>query len=194
MNFAWARYYGGERLVISISYDINDPQKERLEPPDIPSLFVARLPWSRLPDLFGGRPLPRSELESWSFGCMPLGVRAYLRDEVNARGLRQSDVALSLGISRTQLVNILRGRFGASPRVTEDLKALAACLDAEIDDLAHRQHREPQIGRPAAEPPRPKIVQRGRPTSSLRRRNLSSSPLSDRGRKLANDFGKSGAS
>ena len=135
MNFAWAQCCGGEGLVISISYDINDPQKERLEPPGFPSLFVARLPWDRLPDLFGGRPLPRREVGTWSSGFMPFAVRAYLRDEVKARGLRQSDVALSLGISRTQLVNILRGRFGASPRVTEDLKALAACLDAEIDDL-----------------------------------------------------------
>jgi hypothetical protein len=145
MNFAWARCYGGEGLVISISYDINDPQKERLEEPGLPSLFVARLPWSPLPDLFGGRPLPRRDLEAWSSGFMPLALRAYLRDEVKARGLRQSDVALSLGISRTQLVNILRGRFGAGPRVTEDLKALAACLDAEIDDLALHQHRERQI-------------------------------------------------
>jgi hypothetical protein len=97
---------------------------------------------SREPGLLvGGRPLPRRELETWSSGFMPFAVRAYLRDEVKARGLRQSDVALSLGISRTQLVNILRGRFGAGPRVTEDLKALAACLDAEIDDLAPRQHR-----------------------------------------------------
>jgi transcriptional regulator with XRE-family HTH domain len=89
-----------------------------------------------------------------------LAVRAYLRDEVKARGLRQSDVALSLGISRTQLVNILRGRFGASPRVTEDLKALAACLDAEIDDLAHCRHRERQIERPATEPPRQNRIMR----------------------------------
>ena len=72
---------------------------------------------SREPGLLvGGRPLPRRALETWSSGFMPLAVRAYLRDEVKARGLRQSDVALSLGISRTQLVNILRGRFGAEPR------------------------------------------------------------------------------
>jgi transcriptional regulator with XRE-family HTH domain len=163
MNIAWARCVGGDEIVISIAYDINDPQKERLErlerlelsePPGVPSLFVALLPWSPLPDLFCGRPLPCRELETWSSGFMPLAVRAYLRDELKARGLRQSDVALSLGISRTQLVNILRGRFGASSRVTEDLKALAACLDSEIDGLALRQHRERQIERPAAEPPR----------------------------------------
>jgi hypothetical protein len=118
MNFAWARCYGGEELVISTSYDINDPQMERLEPPDLPPPFIAPLPWGRLRDLFGGRPLPRPELEAWSSGVAPLGVRSYLRDEIKARDLRQSDVALSLGISRTQLVNILRGRFGAGPRVT----------------------------------------------------------------------------
>jgi len=164
MNFAWARCYGAEGLVISIPYNMNDPQKEglevglgrleRLEPPDLPSSFIALLPWGRLPDLFGGRPLPRRELGTWSSGCMPPAVRAYLRDEVNARGLRQSDLALSLGISRTQFVNILRGRFGASPRVTEDLKALAACLDAEINDLTDRRR--------AAEAPRQYRTMRSR--------------------------------
>jgi Helix-turn-helix len=98
-------------------------------------------------DLFGGRARPRLDLETWSSGVMPPAVRAYLRDEIKARGLRQSDVALSLGISRTQLVNILRGRFRASPRVTLSLKAFAERLDAEIDDPAQHQCRE--TGRPA---------------------------------------------
>ena len=61
-------------------------------------------------------------------------VKLYLHDEIAARGLRQSDLARRLGISRPQLVNILRGRFGASPRITLGLKAFADCPDFEFDN------------------------------------------------------------
>jgi hypothetical protein len=42
---------------------------------------------------------------------------------------------------------------GASPRVTVCLKALADCLDVEIDDPAEYQRREPQ---PKERPPDPR--------------------------------------
>jgi len=87
---------------------------------------VIGVPVGRNLDLFGGRPLPRRDLEAWSSGIAPPSVRAYLRDEIKSRGLRQSDLALSLGISRAQLVNILRGRYGASPCVARGLKDFTA--------------------------------------------------------------------
>jgi hypothetical protein len=142
MNIAWAQSFRGEKPIIPVCYDANDPQMEEEEEETAETplscgpapLLVVRLPWGRRLDLFGGRPLPRRDLEAWSSGTPPLAVRAYLRDEIKGRGLRQSDVAQSLGISRTQLVNILRGRYGASPRVTRDLKAFADTLDASLGE------------------------------------------------------------
>ena len=93
-----------------------------------PRLVLAP-PVGRDLDLFGGRPRPVAALAGWSSGLAPPAVRSYLRDEIRARGLRQSDVAQRLGISRPQLVNILRGRFGASPR-------LALGINAFVNDLA----------------------------------------------------------
>jgi len=134
MNVAWIQCFGGKDPFISVTYDINDPQMEGEEgegravraasvvPAGAGPLLLVRLPWGRSLDLFGGRNLPLRDLETWFSGIAPPSVRAYLRDEIKSRGLRQSDVALSLGISRAQLVNILRGRYGASPRVTRGLK------------------------------------------------------------------------
>jgi hypothetical protein len=128
MNIAWIRYFGGETQVIPVCYDINDPQREWSGGPGLPPspspLPMVLLPWWRGGDLFGGRPFPVDDLNSWSLGVAPLAVRAYLRDEISSLGLRQSDIALRLGISRPQPVNILRGRFGASPRVALGLKTL----------------------------------------------------------------------
>ena len=103
-----------------------------------PLLLVLLLPWpfGRDLDLFGGRELPVGDLDAWKSGVAPSSVRSYLRDEIKSRGLRPCDVARRLGISRPQLVNILRGRFGAGSLVTLRLKDFALCLDAEIDDPA----------------------------------------------------------
>ena len=143
MNIAWTRCFGGETPVIPVRYDINDPQREgsggSVFPPSPSPLVVARLPWGRGPDLFGGRPCPLADLNSWSSGVAPPAVRAYLHDEISGLGLRQSDIAHSLGISRPQLVNILRGRFGASRRVALGLKAFAALPDIETPDPAPAQ-------------------------------------------------------
>lgn len=163
MGIAWARFIGGGEHVIPVAYDISDPQMEgrgrgggleELEPGAracVVPLLIIGLPWGRRPDLFGGRARPLGELAAWSSGVAPAAVRAYLRDEIMDRRLRQSDVARSLRISRTQLVNVLQGRFGASPRVTLGLKAFADCLDVEIDDRAQYQRRGPLTGRPVRE-------------------------------------------
>ena len=103
-----------------------------LGPP--PSVLLLASLWGRAPDLFGGRALPHAAFACWSSGVAPPAVRCYLHDEIAARGLRQSDVARRLGISRPQLVNILRGRFGASPRITLGLKDFADCPDFEFDN------------------------------------------------------------
>lgn len=105
-------------------------------PPGVCSLLVVDLPWGRCLDLFGGRVPPLRDIASWSSGVAPRSVQAYLRDEIKGRGLRQSDVARRVGISRSQLVNILRGRFGAGPRVILGLKTFADCIDVGIDGRA----------------------------------------------------------
>lgn len=142
MNIAWTRCFGGETPVIPVCYDINDPQREGPgvsgSPPSSSSLLVGLLPWGRELDLFGGRPCPLADLNSWSSGVAPPAVRAYLHDEISSLGLRQSDIARSLGISRPQLVNILRGRFGASPRVALGLKAFVDLPDFETADFCSR--------------------------------------------------------
>jgi len=144
MDIAWARFVGGEEHVVTVSYHKNDPHMEEAEAAGlvpvvpvgvVPSLVVL-LPWSRCLDLFGGRVPPLRDLASWSSGVAPPSVQAYLRDEIQGRGLRQSDVARRVGISRSQLVNILRGRFGAGPRVILGLKAFADCIDVGIDGRA----------------------------------------------------------
>jgi len=135
MDIVWTQFIGGDQHVFPMGYHKIDPQMETSpsssSPPSSPSVasrsvrpaLVVVLPVGRALDLFGGRPRPDSDLAGWSSGLAPRAVRCYLRDEIRARGLRQSDVARRLGISRPQLVNILRGRFGASPRLALGLKA-----------------------------------------------------------------------
>jgi hypothetical protein len=147
MQIAWSRFIGAEINVISVVYNKNDPQVEDVEDVEdvagaasgsrmadaprvagaeaVRPLLVPGLPCGRDFDLFGGRPCPVSDLACWSSGVAPSTVRSYFRDEIVARGLRQSEVARHLGISQPQLANILGGRFGASPRIALALKALA---------------------------------------------------------------------
>ncbi len=76
-------------------------------------------------DLIGGRPVPGG-LGSWSSGKAPEEIRHFLRDEMRDRNLSGADLAREIGISRPQLVNVLRGRFGTTPRVAEALKSWAS--------------------------------------------------------------------
>ena len=121
MDLAWAQCFGGEQRIFSMRYDITDPQREGWAGwsspavvPVQPPLLVVRLPWGRGADLFGGRACPLPELDAWSSGVAPRAVRAYLRDEIMSRGLRPSDVAHRLGISRPQLAQH-PSRAGSGP-------------------------------------------------------------------------------
>jgi hypothetical protein len=75
-------------------------------------------------DLFGAHriEIPASDLLDWRGGLAPVGVRHALRHEAKRLGLRQEDLAKSLGLSRPQLVNVLHGRFGASPDAAQRIR------------------------------------------------------------------------
>ena len=75
-------------------------------------------------DLFGGRPVPVG-LGDWSSGIPPVEIRRFLRDEMHDRHVLGTDLAHEVGISRPQLVNLLLGRFGTTPRVAQALKRWA---------------------------------------------------------------------
>ena len=116
MEAVWNHQIGQEKPAISISYSESFPH--------IPPSVVVVLPCVGLSDLFGGRPVPRS-LMSWSSGVAAPEVRRFLRDEVRERQIRGADLARELKVSRPQLVNVLRGRFGTTPRVAYALKSWA---------------------------------------------------------------------
>ncbi len=75
-------------------------------------------------DLFGGRPVPE-RFGSWCSGIAPDDVRRFLRDEMRDRHVHGADLAREIKISRPQLVNVLRGRFGTTPRIAKALKSWA---------------------------------------------------------------------
>jgi transcriptional regulator with XRE-family HTH domain len=49
-------------------------------------------------------------------------VRRFVRDEIRARNLTHYDLARRVGVSRPQLTNGLRGRFGFGSEVVAKLK------------------------------------------------------------------------
>ncbi|MFN9358289.1 MAG: hypothetical protein ACK6A4_15955, partial [Alphaproteobacteria bacterium] len=53
-------------------------------------------------------------LRDYQGGVMPPPARAAVRHAIRARGLTQARLAKRMGVSRPQLVNALRGRFGLS--------------------------------------------------------------------------------
>jgi hypothetical protein len=75
-------------------------------------------------DFFGGDRLavPASDVLEWRGGIAPPGVRTALHHEKRRRGLRQSDVARLVGLSRPQLSNLQHGRFGASPEAAARIR------------------------------------------------------------------------
>ena len=95
-----------------------------------PSLFP--LPLLLLPpenpdqlDLFGqpSVSVPFHEVHAWTGGIAPGSIRKAVRHELRRRGVRQGDLASRIGVSRSQLTNILDGRFGAGPEAAKGLKA-----------------------------------------------------------------------
>ncbi|MCP4327257.1 MAG: hypothetical protein GY791_02310 [Alphaproteobacteria bacterium] len=115
MEAAWHDQIGSENPVISMTNYESVPHMA-------PGLVVVVSVGGS--DLFGGRPVPK-HLGSWSSGIAPLDVRRFLRDEMRGRRVLGADLARELRISRPQLVNILQGRFGTTPRVADALKSWA---------------------------------------------------------------------
>lgn len=65
-------------------------------------------------------------LRAYSGGIMPAPLRAAARHQLRARGLTQARAADRVGVSRPQLVNALRGRFGLGRAPAARLVALLA--------------------------------------------------------------------
>ena len=82
------------------------------------------LPPPTQPDLFeaGSPAIDGADLDGWSRGPAPPSVVRGVRHELRRRGLRQEDLARRIGISRPQLGNGLRGRFGLGPAAVAGLK------------------------------------------------------------------------
>jgi len=56
-------------------------------------------------------------------GFLPPGIREGIIHEMKRQNLRQIDVADAVGLSRPQLTNALRGRFGVGTKAAAALKA-----------------------------------------------------------------------
>jgi len=67
--------------------------------------------------------VPFHEVSSWGGGFLPPGIREGIIHEMKRRNLRQIDVASRIGLSRPQLTNALRGRFGVGTKAAAALKA-----------------------------------------------------------------------
>ncbi len=63
------------------------------------------------------------DIQGWRGGIAPDGVQKAIRHELKRRNLMPEALADMVGISRPQLVNILQGRFGASPGIAKALRA-----------------------------------------------------------------------
>jgi len=67
--------------------------------------------------------VPFHEVSSWGGGFLPPGIREGIIHEMKRQNLRQIDVADAVGLSRPQLTNALRGRFGVGTKAAAALKA-----------------------------------------------------------------------
>ena len=68
-----------------------------------------------------------TDLPGWAGGRLPLSVRAAVLHETKARGMTQDQLAARLGISRPQLTNALRGRFGLGKQAANKLREFLSC-------------------------------------------------------------------
>jgi len=74
-------------------------------------------------DLFGYTlSVPSSALQNWPRGVAPISIRQAVEAKRRAYGLTQDNLASLIGISRPQLTNGLRGRFGFGTSATSRLK------------------------------------------------------------------------
>jgi transcriptional regulator with XRE-family HTH domain len=64
-----------------------------------------------------------ADLDEWRAGLMPQAVAQAVLHELERRGVTQDELAAVLGLSRPQLTNGLRRRFGLGDRPTVAVKA-----------------------------------------------------------------------
>jgi hypothetical protein len=87
-----------------------------------PTTSLAYLPL-RSPDLFGRRPVPSAMLD-WNSGIAPVCVLSYLRDEFRASGMELIDLASAIGVSVSQVSDVLAGRSGLNAAATARVKEI----------------------------------------------------------------------
>ncbi len=118
MEAAWRSHFGSEIHILSMPYVQNVPHN-----PGEPVLVLVPIR-SCQPDLFDrdGVRVDRDVLASWDRGVVPSPVRQVVERKRRALDLRQEDLAHRIGISRPQLTNALRGRFGLGSQAVERLK------------------------------------------------------------------------
>ena len=113
-----------------------------------PSLFP--LPLLLLPpenpdqlDLFGqpSVSVPFHEVHAWTGGIAPGSIRKAVRHELRRRGVRQGDLASRIGVSRSQLTNILDGRFGAGPAPAGRLVFKNQLATVLMNDIGHLTYK-----------------------------------------------------
>jgi hypothetical protein len=77
-------------------------------------------------DLFDDQQLvPEPEpLPEWDGGVAPPAIRLAIDRELRRRSARHGDLAKEIGLSRSQMTNILRGRFGTTPVIANALRRL----------------------------------------------------------------------
>jgi hypothetical protein len=68
--------------------------------------------------------LDEDELAGWACGAPAPSIRRALICQMRNRGVRHRDLAEAIGLSRPQLTNVLRGRFGTAPARVEALKRI----------------------------------------------------------------------
>ena len=68
--------------------------------------------------------VPSDPVFAWTGGPLPEPLRTFIPAELRRRGLTKTKAAKLVGISRPQLVNVMRGRFGASAQVATGIRSL----------------------------------------------------------------------
>jgi hypothetical protein len=63
-------------------------------------------------------------LPDWDGGVAPPAIRLAIDRELRRRGARRGELAKAIGLSQSQMTNILRGRFGTTPVIANALRRL----------------------------------------------------------------------
>ena len=106
----------GPLVLFEVLVDARSQAEPKIEP-----VVVSEQPPSKQayqPDLFGA---PILDLDAHR-GKLPPEVCATVRSEYRSRGLSQGQFATEIGLSRAQLCNVLKGRFGLSTEAAGRLR------------------------------------------------------------------------